>query len=252
MSRILFVLLLTGIGPHAWRQPGGEIKVLCSTAFKRVMEDLGPRFERTTGQQLAIEYGTSASLAQRIEKGQAIDLTVLTPDLIDRLIANGAIVAATRTSLARAPMALAIRSGAGKPDVATTAALKATLLAAGSIAYARNGAAGLYFADLLERLGIARTVGPKSVLTDTGLQVGESVATGRAELGVLPLSEIIGVTGLDVAGAFPHDVQGYAVMVSGIATVAANRRAAQNLIDFLASPEADPAIEHAGMERPPK
>jgi molybdate transport system substrate-binding protein len=252
MSRVLFVLLLAGVAPHGWRQPGGDIRMLCSTAFKRVMEDLGPRFERATGIRPAIQYGTSASLTQQIEQGQPVDLAVLTPDLIDRLVAKGAIVAETRTSIARAPMALAIRSGTRKPDVTTTGALTATLIAARSIAYAREGAAGLYFSGLIERLGIAEAVRQKSVLTETGLQVSESVATGRAEMGVLPLSEIVGVSGLDVLGAFPHDVQGYAIMVAGIATAAANRRTAQDVIDFLTSPEAAPAIEHAGMERPPK
>ena len=177
---------------------------------------------------------------------------MLSLDSIDGLVARGAIVAQTRTSIARAPMALAIRSGGRKPDVTTTKALIATLVAAQSIAYAKEGAAGLYFAGLIERLGIAQAVTQKSVLTESGGQVSEAVATGRAEMGVLPLSEILGVRGIDVLGTFPRDVQGYAVMVAGIGTAAVNGRAAQQLIDFLISPEAAVAIEQAGMERPAK
>jgi molybdate transport system substrate-binding protein len=191
-------------------------------------------------------------LRQRIEKGEPFDLAVLTPDLIDGLIAGGKIVAETRTAIARAPMALAIRSGGLKPDVTTIVALKATLLAAPSIAYAKDGAAGLYFASLIERLGIADVVRQKSVLTGTGEQVSQAVATGKAEMGVLPLSEIVGVSGIDLVGTFPLDVQGYAVMVGGIRTGAVNGAAAQRLIEFLTSPDAAPVIEQAGMERPAK
>ena len=87
-------------------------------------------------------------------------------------------------------------------------------------------------------------------MTETGGQVSEAVAGGSAEMGVLPLSEIVGVRGIDVLGAFPLDVQGYAVMVAGIGTAAVNGRAAQQLIDFLTSPDAAQVIEQAGMERP--
>lgn len=252
MVRVVFALLALGVAEHVWRQPGAEVKVMCSTALRRVMEDVGPRFEQASRQRLAIQYGTSTSLGQRIEKGESFDLAVLSLDSIDQLVARGAIGAETRTSIARAPMALAIRSGGRKPDVTTTKALIATLLAAQSIVYAKDGAAGLYFAALIERLGIAQTVTQKSVLTETGGQVSETVAGGRAELGVLPLSEILGVRGIDVLGTFPQDVQGYAVMVAGIGTAAVNGRAAQQLIDFLTSPEAAPVIERAGMERPGK
>src|SRR5262245_21888900 len=250
MARVVLVLLAFGVTEHAWRQPSGDVSVLCSTALKRVIEDLGPRFERASGQRLVMQYGTSTSLSQRIEKGEPFDLAVLTPELIDGLVAGGAIAAASRTSFARAPMALAIPSGAGKPDVTTTEALRAALIAAKSIAYAREGAAGLYFAGLIERLGIAREIRQKSVLAETGAQVSQAVATGGAEMGVLPLSEILGVKGVDVLGTFPRDVQGYALMVAGIGTGAANGRGARQFIEFLISPDATPVIERAGMERP--
>src|SRR5262245_4727864 len=246
----VLVLLALGATEPAWRQPAGDVKVLCSTALRRVMEDLGPRFEQASGQRLVIQYGTSTSLGQRIETGEPFDLAVLTPELIDGLVARRAIVAETRASIARASMALAIPSGAGKPDVTTTEALTAALIAAKSIAYAKDGAAGLYFTRLIERLGIAREVRQKSVLTETGAQVSQAVATGGAELGVLPLSEILGVRGVDVLGTFPRDVQGYALMVAGVATGAANGRGARQFIEFLASPDATPVIERAGMERP--
>ena len=250
MARVVLLLVAFGVTAHAWRQPAGDVKILCSTALRRVVEDLGPRFEGASGQRLVIQYGTSTSLGQRIETGEPFDLAVLTPELIDRLVARGAIVAGTRTSIARAPMALAIRSGTPKPDVTTTRALTATLIAAPSIAYAREGAAGLYFTGLIDRLGIAREVTQKSVLTESGSQVSQAVATGSAEMGVLPLSEILGASGIDVLGTFPRDVQGYAAMVGGIGTGAANARAAQQFIDFLMSPDATPVIERAGMERP--
>ena len=74
-------------------------------------------------------------------------------------------------------------------------------------------------------------------------------ARGEAELGVLPLSEILPVPGVEVAGTFPADMQDDSVMVAGVGTAAAHSAAARALIEFLTSPAALPVIQQKGMER---
>ncbi len=65
-------------------------------------------------------------------------------------------------------MALAIRTGAAKPDIRTTAALKRTLLASKSLAYAKEGASGVFFIALLQKLSLTEAMKSKSTLTTTG------------------------------------------------------------------------------------
>jgi molybdate transport system substrate-binding protein len=169
--------------------------------------------------------------------------------LIDDLIKQGKIAGDTRTTLARSGMALAIRAGAPRPDIRTTDALKRTLLASKSIAYAREGASGVFFAELVQKLDLAEALKPKIKLTTTGAEVGEAVARGEAALGVLPVSEILPVAGAEVLGTFPADVQGYVVMVAGVSPSAAQTAAAKELITFLTAPAALPVIKKKGMER---
>jgi molybdate transport system substrate-binding protein len=234
-------------------QPGlaraAEIKVLCSNGIKAVMEELVPQFERATRHTIAIRYGLSAALERQIEAGEPFDLAVLTPPLIDDLVKQGKIAGDTRATLARSGMALAIRAGAAKPDIRTTDALKRTLLASTSLAYAREGASGVFFVALLQKLNLAEALKSKSKLTTTGEEVSASVARGEVELGVLPVSEILPVRGIEVLGTFPADVQGYAVMVAGVSPTAAQSAAAKELITFIMAPAALPVIKKKGMER---
>jgi molybdate transport system substrate-binding protein len=226
-----------------------EIKVLCSTGIKAVMEELVPQFEQATKHKVVIRYGLAAVLKRQIEAGEAFDIAVLTPPLIDDLISQGKIAGDTRVMLARSGMALAIRTGSAKPDIRTTDALKRTLLASTSIAYAKEGASGVFFADLLQKLNLVDALKSKTKLTTTGEEVGAAVARGEAEIGVLPVSEILPVRGVEVLGTFPADMQGYVVMVAGVGPSAAQRAAAKELITFLTAPAALPIIKKKGMER---
>jgi molybdate transport system substrate-binding protein len=237
------------------RPPAGaadEVKltVFSSTALKAVMEALVPDFERSTRHVVAIKYDIAASLKQQIESGAPFDLAVLTAPLMDDLIGRGSIMPGTRTVIARSGLAIAIRAGARKPDIGTVEAFKRTLVDARSIAYAKQGASGVYFASLIERLGIAAALKPKIKETANGEQVGQAVVGGEAELGVLPVSEILPVQGAEVLGAFPPAVQSYVVMVAGVSARARYADEAKDLIKSLAAPSALPVIRMKGMERP--
>jgi molybdate transport system substrate-binding protein len=240
---ILAMLAQSGVARAA------EIRVLCSNGIKAVMEELIPQFEQATKHKVLITFGLSAALKRQIEAGEAFDMAVLTPALVDDLITQGKIEGGTRTELARAGMAIMIRAGASRPDIRTTDALTRALLASKSIAYAREGAGGVFFADLAQRLGIADTLKSKIRPTTTGVEVGAAVARGDAELGVLPLSEVLTFQGVEALGTFPAEVQGYAVMVAGASAGTRQRAAAKELMDFVTAPAALSVIKKKGMER---
>jgi molybdate transport system substrate-binding protein len=224
------------------------IQVISSTGLKAVFDELVPQFERSNGYTVVVKYGPSTALKQEIDRGASFDLTVLTPAILDDLVKQGKVVAETKRSIARAGMAIAVRAGARRPDIATTDALKRTLLEAKSLAYAKEGAAGIYFAALASKLQITEGVKSKSLLTATGEQVGQAVARGEAELGILPLSEILPVTGIELLGPFPRDVQDYAVMVGAVSIDARESAGARKLLEFVTAPAAAPVIERKGME----
>jgi molybdate transport system substrate-binding protein len=242
-------LMLAAILGSASSVAAGEITVLCSNGIKTVMEDLVPKFEKATGHKVVIEYNLAAVLKQKIESGAGFDLAILTPPLVDDLVKQGKVAADSRTMLARSGLGLLIRGGGHKRDISTTDAFKRTLLEAKSIAYAKVGASGVYFGELIQKLGIADAVKSKSRQTATGEEVGESVARGDVELGVLPLSEILPVKGAELLGMFPADIQSYIVMTAGVSAGSKQGQVARDLIKFVTAPAALPVIKAKGMDR---
>jgi len=161
-------------------------------------------------------------------------------------VQEGKIAPGTRTAIARSGMAIAVHAGAAKPDIGTVDALKRALLAAKSIAYAKEGAAGVYFLALAKRLGIEGKLKLKGV--DSGDAVGEAVAGGTAEFGILPVSEILPVKGAALLGEFPREVEEYAISVGGVSAAAKQASAAKELIRFITAPAAVPVMRKKGME----
>jgi molybdate transport system substrate-binding protein len=227
-----------------------EIKVLCSNGIKTVMEELVPRFEQTTRHTVRITYGVSAALKRQIAAGEPFDVAVLTAPLVDEAIEQGTIAVATRVILARSAIVLAIRAGAPRPDIRTTGSLERTLRESKSVTYALEGAGGVFFTALVQRLGLAEGLKSKLRPVRTGEEVSASVASGDAELAVLPLSEILPVVGVEVLGPFPTGLEGYMVMAAGQSTTTRQSDGARALIDFLMAPAVSSVIEKKGMERP--
>ena len=233
--------------PHTTVAAADDLTVLCSNGLQAVLTDLTPKFESTTHNKLTVTYGLAASLGQRIKGGEPFDVAFLTPAVVDYLVAAGKIARDTRTIVARSGLALAIKTGSKKPDVGTSDAFTRALLNAKGIAYAKEGASGVLFAALIQRLGIAGDLQSKSRLTSSGEDVSQAVLKGDVEFGVLPLSEILPVKGEEPI-VFPADVQQYIVMVGGVNAASRNAGAARELIKYVTSPAALPVLKAKGME----
>ncbi len=227
-----------------------EIKVLCSTALKDAMLELGPQFERASEHKVAATFAASTTLKKQIDAGMAFDIALLTPDLIDDLAKAGKIDPTSSVKVARTGVGIAIKAGAARPDISTVAALKQTLLGAKSITYgdpARGGLSSVYFAQLLEKLGIADAMKPKTLLTSGGEGVGP-VAAGQAELGVGQNSELMLVAGVERLGPLPAEIQSYTNVWGAIASGSKEKDGAKALLQFLTAPAALPVLRAKGLE----
>jgi molybdate transport system substrate-binding protein len=225
-----------------------EIKVLASSGVKAALEELAPEFERATGHKLVIEIGVAAVLKRRIEAGEAFDLAILTSSGISDLAGQGKVDAGARAAIARSVVGIGIRKGAARPDIGTVDALKRTLLSAKSIAWAKEGASGVYFASVLERIGIAGQVKPKAVLAASGPEVEKLVAAGKVELGVNLVNELMAAPGVEVLGRLPAELQNYTVFHAGVGVGSKDSSAAKALIEFLTTPAAGAVFRAKGQE----
>jgi len=223
-----------------------DLKILSTVGVQTVVQELAPRFERATGHKLDITYGVSNLMKKQIADGESFDLAIMTSTVTDELIGQGRLVAATRTDIAHGGIGIAVRAGAPKPDIGSVEALKRTLLDAKSIAYSKAGASGIYFAGLLERMGIAEAMQPKTKYGTSN--VGEMVANGEAQLGVQLINELLPVRGVEVVGPLPAEVQSYVTLTAGVGTQAKEPAIAEQFIRFLTAPAALTVIKQKGLE----
>jgi molybdate transport system substrate-binding protein len=221
------------------------IKVLSGGAMRSLMVEIVPLFERASGAKVEIEFRLTSVLKKEIEDGAIFDVALLPRPELDALVQIGKIGAGGTVDVTRSAVGLAVRAGAVKPDIATVAAFRRTLIAARSIAYS-DGPSGAYIAALLERLGIADTMRPKTKLT--GGPVAELVASGEAEIGMQQIVAILPVRGAELVGPLPTELQNVIIYAAGIAASAREPTAAHAFIEFMTTSDAVRLIREKGME----
>ncbi len=225
-----------------------EIKILASNGVREALLELAPAFERETGNKLVIGFGLAAALKRQIEAGEAFDLAILPAAGLDDLAKQGKVEAGSRAPIARSGVGIGIRKGAPRPDIGTAEALKRTLLSAKSITWAKEGASGVYFAGMLERMGIAERMKPKIVPAASGGEVGKLVAGGQVQLGVILVNELMAAPGVEVLGPLPAELQNYTVFHAGVGVGSKDSSAAKALIKFLTTPAAGAVFRAKGQE----
>ncbi|KPK17983.1 MAG: hypothetical protein AMJ67_12160 [Betaproteobacteria bacterium SG8_41] len=224
-----------------------HIEVLTSNSMRTVFGELAPRFEHATGHRLAVSYDPAQIMLRRIAGGETADVVILGDAAVSQLILQGKIDRATCRPLTRVRSGLAVRAGAPRPDIGSVEAFKRTLIGSRSIAFSREGASGIHFAKIIERLGIADLIRAKAKIPAGGL-VGELVAAGDVEMAVQQIPELLAVPGIELAGPLPEELQQVTVSATGIFSGAEHRDAAQELLDFLFTPNAARVLAAKGLE----
>jgi molybdate transport system substrate-binding protein len=224
-----------------------EIKVLSGSGAKAAVAELGKQFERASGHKVAIAFAVNPQVRRRIESGEAFDVAILNPPVLDALIKQGKVLGDTRTVIGRAGIGMAVRQGAPKPDISSVEAFKRTLLGAGSVSYPGEGASGKYFAGLIDRLGIGAEMKPKMRPMSAEDNV-EAVARGEVEMVAVVASHITGVPGVEFVGLIPQELQTWIGFTAGVGRDAKEPEAARALLRFFASPAAASILKAAGVE----
>ena len=224
-----------------------EIKVLGSAAVKEAYLDLVPAFEKSSGHRVTTIWDGTENITKRINGGEVVDIVILAAPNIEKLVLEGKLVAGSRTDIAKSGVGIAVRSGLPKPDISSSEAVKKAVLTAKSVAYS-SGPSGFYVADLFKKMGIADQIKEKVKQTPSGVQVGELLARGEADLGFQQVSELLHVKGIEYLGPLPADIQYITVFSAGLHKAATAPDAAKALMKFLTSSEAAPFIRKTGME----
>ena len=246
----LVVLLVWPQGAFA------QMKVIISGGFSGAYEKLLPEFEQESGIKVTSGSGASQgdgpqTIGAQLARGEKADVVILSREGLDGLIAANRIAAGTDADLATVGIGVAVRKGAAKPDLGTVDAVKQALLNARVVAVPASTSGIWLVKELFPKLGIAETINVK--VSPRGAGATAMVAAGEADIGVLPVSEILHDKGVELAGVFPAEIQFIQTFSAAVVAGADEATAGKRLIEFLTSPRAAEAIKGAGLEpRPAK
>jgi molybdate transport system substrate-binding protein len=220
-----------------------------------IIRELGRIYKEKAGLKVSAEFTRSPLVRDRVLADESFDVVITTQSHIDELVSAGKVAPDTGTAVARSQIGVAVGVGCHKPDISTVDAFIRALREANSIACADPAfgtPSGLYLERLFDRLGLAAELKPKIRFAGTTggkpIMVCEAVANGQAELGIQQIAEIISVSGVDLVGPLPAELQHTTVFGVAVASIARNQTVARQFVVFLTSEAAKPIICAHGMQ----
>lgn len=217
-----------------------SIRVLSTLALKGVLEKFRPVLEERLGAAIEPQFDATQSILAQLKNGRQTDVLILTAEAMATLNVRHV------RALGSSGVGVAVRAGAPRPDIGSVDALKRALLAARSVAHSKVGASGIYFGEVLERLGIADRL-KKRVVVEKG-PVGLVVARGEAEIGVQQLCELAPVPGIDIVGPLPDALQKVTHFSAGVSAEASDPAGAAALVELLRSEPLRAAMAEGGFQ----
>lgn len=231
-----------------------QIKMLAGSAIETAMAVLIPQFEQQSGHKVAFDFnGAIGAMTARVRNGEAADVAIVSRQQIEALEKDGKVISGSRADIAKVGVGLFVRKGAPKPDISSVDAFKRAMLEAKSIGWndpAAGAPVSIYMIGVLERLGIADVMKPKTVAFKQRSERFEAVARGDVEIGFNQISEIIAAPGVDLVGPLPAPIQNFTLFTGGIVATSKEQEAAKALIRFISSPAAQVTWKTKGFDAP--
>jgi len=249
-------VLVLGVAALSTTAQAEELKVMTSGGFTAAYKALGPEYAAASGDTLNTILGPSMGKApeaipNRLDRGEHADVVIMVGYALDDLIKQGKVDPASRVELADSRIGMVVKEGAAKPPIGTDAELKDALLKARSVAYS-DSASGVYIEkQLFKKLGIEQQLVPKSKMIER-IPVASVVAKGDYELGLQQVAELLPVPGVTFVAKIPEDVQSVTRYAAGIPVNAEHPKQARALLDYLASPKAQKAVQATGLDSVPR
>ncbi len=228
-----------------------KLVVLSGGAAEGLIGTLAPRFRAETGCEIDGTFGAVGVMRDTLLAGAPADLLILTRALIDQLTREGHVVPGSAEDVGTVLTAVAVRSGDPAPPVGDAAGLRAALLAADEIHCPdpNRATAGIHFAGVLDRLGIAAEVAPRLRAHPNGMSAMRALATaGSARpIGCTQVTEILATPGVALVAPLPGELGLATVYTAAVCTRAARPDQARGLAVLLSGDAASAARQQAGF-----
>ena len=198
------------------------------------------------GYQLRADFGAVGAMQRKLLDGEPCDLIVLTRALIAELEAAGRVLSSAELGAVRT--SIAVREGDPSPDVSSSTALRAALLAAEEIYFPdpQKATAGIHFAKVLGQLGVE---GPRRTYPNGAMAMREMVrSAAKRVIGCTQASEIRNTAGAKLVGPLPAEFQLSTPYAAGVCAGAPHEQDARRFLALLGGADSRALRLKAGFE----
>ncbi|MDN3310232.1 substrate-binding domain-containing protein [Microbacterium oryzae] len=234
------------------------MRAITSMATRHVLTELAAAVAAEGLPALQLESVGGVTAADRVRAGEPWDLVFLAVDALERLGADGHVIADTVTPMlvSSVAVAVAVPSATTEPaaDPATAAypdagAVRTAVAAAGRIGYS-SGPSGTALLRHFEDWGLRAALEGRLVQAPPGVPVARMLADGEVDMGFQQLSELVAQPGIRLLGTLPPDCAITTVFGGAVAATAAEPARARDVLRYLASDAAAPAALRHSFARP--
>ena len=227
------------------------LNTLSGGAAQGLVKSLAAAFKAKTGFDISGEFGAVGAMADKLRKGVAADIIILTSALVAKLADEKLLAPSSIKDVGLVETALAVRARDSKVAVRSADDLRTALLASDEIYVPDTTAstAGIHVARVLAQLGITDEVTGRLKIYPNGATAMRELASSNAKrpIGCTQSTEIISTEGVRLSDSLPKGCELATMYTAGVTASAAHAGEAQVLIDLLTSADTREARVRAGF-----
>ena len=228
------------------------MNILCAGAAQGLVRALQGVFLELTGAKVEGRFGAVGAMKEALLAGEPCDVMIVTAAMVADLQAERRLVQDSEAALGRVRTGIAVRQGEPLPQVGSPEALKASLLAAKAIYFpdALRSTAGIHFAAVLGKLGIAETVASRLRTFPNGATAMKELAShaGPGAIGCTQITEINYTPGVALVGPLPDAFELATVYTAAVSAKAQQPELARRFVDLIAGPRSRCLRAQGGFE----
>lgn len=232
-----------------------KLNVLSGGAAQGLVGNLATVFKAQTGLDIDGQFGAVGIMADKLRKGFAADVIILTAALVAKLADERFADPASIRNIGLVETALAVRASDPPVMARDGAALRAALLAADAIFVpdTKSSTAGIHVANVLQQIGIAGEVADRLKVFPNGATAMHHLAESdaRRPIGCTQSTEIISTNGVRLSGSLPERYELATMYTAAVTTRSTVTHQAQRLIELLTAADTSDVRRRAGFVGPP-
>jgi molybdate transport system substrate-binding protein len=224
-----------------------ELTVHAAASLVDAMKEIGPAYEKQSGDKLQFNFGASSLLARQIEQGAPADVFFSADEAkMDDLDKKGLLQAATRRSLLSNLLVVVVPVDSATPPKSASDLTRPEYRKL-ALAETQSVPAGIYAREYLQKLGLWDRVKAKVVPTENVRAALAAVESGNVEAAIVYKTDALTSKKVTVAVEIPAS-EGPKISYP-VAVLKSSREIerAKIFVDYLSGPAAGSIFEKFGF-----